>query len=145
MEQEWYTSQINVICAWLTERADCSLHHVQLSALSQIVRVCVCYFSLLLLPLSTSLVPLILSRCLFSSCDKEKCSSLLHSFSVVSFPLFPHSSFLPSFTLIGLTSDDVNFLSHSACSFDYRRYIFSLYRLALSITEGILRFLTTRI
>lgn len=41
--QQWYTNQINMICTWLTERVDCSLHTVQLSALSQIVKVsCVC-------------------------------------------------------------------------------------------------------
>ena len=37
--QQWYTNQINMICTWLTERVDCSLHAVQLSALSQIVKV----------------------------------------------------------------------------------------------------------
>lgn len=39
--QQWYSLQINMICTWLTERVDCSLHSVQLAALSQIVRVSV--------------------------------------------------------------------------------------------------------
>ncbi|KAI1285895.1 Calcium-dependent secretion activator [Halotydeus destructor] len=34
----WYTTQINMICTWLSDRIDHSLHSVQLSALSQIVR-----------------------------------------------------------------------------------------------------------
>lgn len=98
-EQEWYTSQINVICAWLTERADSSLHHVQLSALSQIVRVC--YLST---PTSFNLFRSIIFS-LFSSFDKEVFFFILSpSFR------FLDSLILPPFTLIGLTSDDVNFL-----------------------------------
>ncbi|RWS05469.1 calcium-dependent secretion activator-like protein [Dinothrombium tinctorium] len=36
--EQWYTSQINMTCSWLSERIDRSLHSVQLSALSFIVR-----------------------------------------------------------------------------------------------------------
>ena len=116
MEQEWYTSQISVICAWLTERADCSLHHVQLSALSQIVRVLLHFPFYLFFNLFRSVYSLTLSLL-----------SQREVFFFTSFFLhrFIPSFFLPSFILIGLTSDDVNFLSHSfsACSFDCRRYI----------------------
>lgn len=37
--EQWYSTQVNMICTWLTERVDCSLHSVQLIALSHIVRV----------------------------------------------------------------------------------------------------------
>jgi len=38
-KQQWYSTQVSMLSTWLTERVDCSLHSVQLSALSQIVRV----------------------------------------------------------------------------------------------------------
>lgn len=37
--KRWYSAQVSMISTWLTERVDSSLHSVQLSALSQIVRV----------------------------------------------------------------------------------------------------------
>ncbi|RWS31419.1 calcium-dependent secretion activator-like protein [Leptotrombidium deliense] len=36
--EQWYTSQINMTCTWLSERIDRSLHNVQLHALSFIIR-----------------------------------------------------------------------------------------------------------
>jgi calcium-dependent secretion activator len=36
--EKWYSEQINLICAWLSERLDISLHPYQLACLSLIVK-----------------------------------------------------------------------------------------------------------
>jgi hypothetical protein len=37
--ERWYTEQINMICVWLSERLDISLHPYQLACLSLITKV----------------------------------------------------------------------------------------------------------
>lgn len=37
--EQWYTSQITILCNWLTERLDHSLHFYQCTCLAHIVKV----------------------------------------------------------------------------------------------------------
>jgi len=37
--EHWYTQQVNMLCNWLSERLDHSLHYVQVTAISHIVKV----------------------------------------------------------------------------------------------------------
>ena len=37
--EQWYTSQINILCNWLSERLDHSLHFYQCTCLAHIVKV----------------------------------------------------------------------------------------------------------
>lgn len=37
--EQWYTEQVNMVCAWLSERLEISLHAYQLACLSLIVKV----------------------------------------------------------------------------------------------------------
>lgn len=37
--QQWYTSSMNVVCTWLTDRMDLQLHIYQLKTLIRIVKV----------------------------------------------------------------------------------------------------------
>lgn len=38
--EQWYTSQINMLCNWLSERLGHSLHFYQCTCLAHIVKVC---------------------------------------------------------------------------------------------------------
>lgn len=40
--QQWYTSSMNVMCTWLTDRMDLQLHIYQLKTLIRIVKVTIC-------------------------------------------------------------------------------------------------------
>lgn len=41
--EQWYTSQITMLCNWLSERLDHTLHPFQCACLAHIVRVCMQY------------------------------------------------------------------------------------------------------
>ena len=48
--QQWYTSSMNVVCTWLTDRMDLQLHIYQLKTLIRIVKVIIpCVFNTILL------------------------------------------------------------------------------------------------
>lgn len=42
--QQWYTSTMNMVCTWLTDRMDLQLHIYQLKTLIRIVKVSMFYY-----------------------------------------------------------------------------------------------------
>lgn len=62
--QQWYTSSMNVVCTWLTDRMDLQLHIYQLKTLIRIVKVIVpCVFNSILLSEGTCVYVCMCAAC----------------------------------------------------------------------------------